>query len=61
MKSIFKSKTFWFNALTLVASALVTVQDSTIISDNPEIAGAVTVIYSLVNLGLRLVTKDPIK
>jgi len=60
-KSVLASKTIWFNLLTLVSMSLVAVQDSTIITENPVLVGAVAVIGALVNLGLRLVTKAPIK
>jgi len=60
-KSVLASKTIWFNLLTLLAISLTAVQDSTIITENPVLVGAVAVIGSLVNLGLRMVTKAPLK
>lgn len=52
-KSIFKSKTFWFNALTIVGTILAApVLPAAII---PWIPTA----QALVNIGLRLITTQP--
>lgn len=60
-KPVLKSKTIWFNLLTLLATSLTAVADHTVITENPVLVGAVAVASALVNLGLRLVTKEPIK
>ena len=60
-KSIFASKTIWFNLLSVVSIMLVALNDSTLITENPLAVGAVAVATSLVNLGLRLTTSKPIK
>lgn len=60
-KSLLKSKTVWYNLLTLVALSLAAVADHTIVTENPVLVGGVAVVSALVNLGLRLVTKSPIK
>jgi hypothetical protein len=60
-KPVLKSKTVWYNLLTLLAVSLTAVADHTVITDNPVLVGGVAVATALVNLGLRLVTKSPIK
>lgn len=60
-KNLLKSKTVWFNLLTLVSLSLAAVTDHTIVTEQPVLVGAVAVASALVNLGLRLVTKSPIK
>lgn len=60
-KSIFASKTIWFNLLSVMSIMLVALNDSTLITENPLAVGAVAVATSLVNLGLRLTTSKPIK
>lgn len=60
-KSLFASKTIIFNVLTLLAISLTAVSDSAVITDNPVATGVVAVLVSLVNVGLRLVTKSPVK
>jgi len=60
-KSLFTSKTVIFNVLTLLALSLTAVADSTIIVENPVAVGVLSVVTALVNVGLRLVTKVPVK
>ena len=60
-KNLLKSKTVWFNLLTLAALSLAAVADSTIVTEQPVLVGAVAVASALINLGLRLVTKTAIK
>ena len=57
-KPVAKSRTIWFNLLSLLGVALVTVADHALIVDNPALAGAAAVAIALVNLGLRLVTRE---
>lgn len=60
-KALLASKTIWFNLLTLLSLSLAAVTDHTVVTENPLLVGAVAVATALVNLGLRLVTKEPIK
>lgn len=60
-KNILKSKTIWFNLLSLLSISIAAVADHTIVTENPVLVGGVAVVGALVNLGLRLVTKAPIK
>jgi hypothetical protein len=60
-KSIFASKTVWFNLLSVISIMLVSLNDSTLITEHPLAVGAVAVATSLVNLGLRLTTTKAIK
>jgi hypothetical protein len=50
-KSLWKSKTFWFNLLTGAASL------AGVIPLDPSISGA---IVGVINVGLRLVTTEPV-
>lgn len=58
MKSLFASKTFWANALSIVSMIALAAGHPIPFIDNPEAIGVVT---SVVNIGLRLVTKEPVK
>jgi hypothetical protein len=60
-KSPLKSKTIWVNLLTLLSLSLAAVADHTIITENPVLVGGVAVATALINLGLRMVTKSPLK
>lgn len=60
-KPVQKSKTVWFNLLSLLSAALVTVADHNLIVENPALSGGAAVAIALVNLGLRLVTKEPLQ
>jgi hypothetical protein len=54
MKSIFKSKTFWFNVLTAVASF------SGVGAGIPVVAKYAVPAAAAANIGLRLVTNQPV-
>lgn len=60
-KSIYESKTLWFNILSILAVALTAVSNSEVIAEYPVVSGAVAVGISVVNVMLRLVTSKPIK
>lgn len=56
-----KSKTLWFNVLTLASLAIVAVADHQIVADNPLAVGGVAVATALINVLLRLITKTQLK
>jgi len=60
-KPFLKSKTIWWNLLTLLSISLVAVGDSSIITDNPTYIGVLAVVSAVVNVFLRTVTATPIK
>jgi len=60
-KSLYQSKTIWFNVLSIAAVALSAIGGSELIAQHPVAAGAVAVGISVVNVLLRLVTSKPIK
>lgn len=59
-KTLWQSKTFWVNALTIAASVLTAVSGMT---DHvpAEYMPWILTALSLVNIGLRLVTSEPVK
>lgn len=61
MKSIFASKVFWFNILTLAAVALSAIAGHPLIEATPAAASLILVATSVVNLGLRLFTVSGVK
>lgn len=60
-KGLFRSKTFWFNALTATVSVLTYLQNSEFLASNPEVVAILGTIVGVGNVILRLVTKEPIK
>ena len=56
-KSPVKSKTLWFNILSIVAIVLADEHFKNIIGDNTII---LFMLQSAVNIGLRFVTKEPV-
>jgi len=60
IKSIFKSKTIWFNVLSFAAGALVFVQEHDIITDNPDAVAMLGGVAVLINLALRFVTDSAV-
>lgn len=62
MKSIFRSKTFWANAVSILA--LVGTASghpaAVLLSDPATQAQAVGVVTAIVNVALRLITKEPV-
>lgn len=60
-KRLLKSKTFWVNALTGLVSVGTFLMNSEFITSNPEVVAVIGTVIAVVNIVLRLVTKEPIK
>lgn len=60
IKSLFASKTIWVNVLTLVAGAIVFIQEHDIITDNPDTVAIAGGVLALVNIALRFLTDSPV-
>lgn len=58
-KSLLKSKTFWWNVFSGVATALTAVVDSSLISD-PKVIGGIALANTIVNVILRAITNQPV-
>lgn len=61
VKSIFRSKTLWANLLGGVVALVTSVTNSDLIADNPEYAAYAATAMAVLNLVLRMVTKEPVK
>lgn len=59
-KTIWQSKTFWFNALT-VAAAVLTLLGGMTEHVPSDWLPAILMAQGVVNIGLRLVTTEPVK
>lgn len=59
-KGLLLSKTFWVNALTAAVSIAAYIQGSDLIAQNPEVVAWIGTGIGLVNVFLRLLTKEPI-
>lgn len=54
-KSLFASRTFWFNALSASAEVLQLVSQTQIVPP-----GTIAIVSGLVNIGLRMITTQPV-
>jgi len=59
-KPITSSKTFWINLVTAAAGAITAIGGSELIQDNPQMAGIAATVLGVVNIILRLVTKQSV-
>lgn len=59
-KPLVKSKTFWINLVTIVAGIVTLIGGSDLIQENPQYAGLAATVIGVVNILLRLVTKEPV-
>lgn len=60
-KSILKSRTFWVNALTLVAGVSGYLIGQDLIQDNAQLVAILASVQGAVNIALRLVTDEPVR
>ena len=60
-KSLFKSKTFWFNFASLALGVVGAIAGSDFIQDYPQVIAIAASVQGLLNIILRLVTKEPVK
>lgn len=59
-KSIFLSKTFWFNVVSLVLAVLTSILDQNLIAEHPQVVKIFMVIISMGNVFLRYLTDTPV-
>ena len=59
-KSIWTSKMFWVNALTLVVGLIGYAAGSEVIAEYPAVLAALVAVQGAVNVALRFVTWQPI-
>ena len=60
MKSIFKSKTIWVNVIAGAGTLITMLMNSDIVAQNPEWVAYGTTALAVINLVLRMVTKEPV-
>jgi len=61
MKKLRTSKTFLVNLLVVAAGAIAGAMGTSVIADNPAIAGYAVAALGVVNIALRIITGKPIK
>ena len=60
-KSILKSKTFWFNALTVATGIATYLAGSEVIAQYPAAVSVIAVVVGGLNVALRFVTNKPVR
>ena len=60
-KPITKSKTFWVNALAVAAAGIAAMIDVSIIQENPQLVAYGAMFLGIINIALRLITKESIQ
>lgn len=60
MKKWFQSKTFWVNALTVIAGTIGYIAGHELIADNASFVALLVAVQGAVNVVLRFVTWQPI-
>lgn len=59
-KAFWKSRTFWLNAITLVAAVLGALVAHPLVAEYPQAVAALTAVVAALNLLLRFLTGTPI-
>jgi 3-oxoacyl-ACP reductase-like protein len=61
MKSLWKSKTFWVNLVTVAAGVIGYLAGHDVIADNASLVALLVAVQGGVNVVLRLLTWQPVK